>query len=188
MLNDASSERNTEIYESCGNAQWRCPSDNCTTGTFPINPDLVLRDYQVVSLGLQGPVTVLATSVAASGPASTATATLSPTSCPATPTKVACDSAASPSQGTVAAVGAGVGVPLGVAAISFLGLLLWERRRNRRLQKSITNAPMTNTVPPYSTLPPDHEQPFSPITFAEDRSPSELNAEPKPAVELPHGL
>ena len=196
MLKRSTSGTNTEVYTYCGNSQWSCPSDNCTTDfKFPINPDLVLRDYQVASLGLQGPVTVLATSVAASNPASmrgaSKTATMpSLTSCPAFPTTTACDGATSPSQSKVTAVGAGIGVPLGVAALSFLGLFLWERKRNRRLQSSFINAPVANAdpVPRYTSLPQDREQPFSPMSSTEERSPSELTAQPKPPAELPHAI
>ena len=187
----------------CGGSNWACSSDGCADyDHWPISPNLVLRDYQVASLGLKGVVTISPTSTSASETASnTASGTVARISCPTVPTaNCANASSSSPSQ-TVSAVGAGLGVPLGVLAILFLGLFLWERKKNQKLRSTDPNTKDPGPAPPYGhpysplgmnpntetsyPAPPlEHEHPFSPSSVGSEMPHSELGDTSKPTAEL----
>ena len=128
----------TQILVACDN------TDSCNSSNFTF-PDYnyILRDYQVESFGLSSAVTITTSNsatvsasatAASSGSSSSSTTSLQPVS---TAPSTTCagegplQAAVQTEQQKVVAVGAGVGVPLGVLFLSFLALFLLERRKRR---------------------------------------------------------
>ena len=202
----------------CEGLDWACSSDECAnTDKFEIEANFILRDYQVASLGLKGLVTISPSNTLAFGSASTtfpnaisATTSILPTTTlsPITPCPSISTTKGTKTPASVSAVGAGLGVPLGLAAILFLGLFLLERRKLRKLRSENANTRALNRPPPLEgnhflsplgmnpsngaayPAPPldDNEQPFSPTDTEKERPHSELADTSRPIPELLHAM
>lgn len=126
----------------CSSNLWACDYNTCSQGNFtlPVG-NIILHNYQAASLGISSQVTVNAnaplttgslTATTTSGQAATTSATPTPAATCISPAdqQMAIASVNSDHEKKLAAVGAGVGVPLGIAVVAFLALFGLERRRN----------------------------------------------------------
>lgn len=116
----------------CGyNGTWDCgDGSGCQTGAIKIpTGTFELTNAQLNQIGAQR---IPSSSSSASTPTATAasSSTSSSTTVTATPTGMVPAS-------LIASVGAGVGIPLAVLAVSFLALWLFERRKANRLRQQI---------------------------------------------------
>ena len=120
-----------------GFIQWWCGNESVTPACHS-GDQAHLVDYSSGSILGVGPVTptpcstigtqIYSTSFHASNTPTTLTTTQNAASVPPTATP---PPQSQPSQ-SATAIGAGIGVPLGIAATGFLGLIFWRERRRRK--------------------------------------------------------
>ena len=115
----------------CGyDGTWDCGNGStCDTGAIKINTgNFVLTNAQLHAMGAE----MIPSSSSAPAASTAPTSTSSSTAAPATVTPTGLVQATQ-----VTAVGAGVGIPLGLLAASFLALWLFERRKSSKLKQQI---------------------------------------------------
>lgn len=128
----------------CSANTWACDYNSCSKGNFtlPVG-NIIVHNYQAASLGISSQVTVNANAPLTAGSSTATTTSGRAAATSANPTPAAtCISPAdqqraiasvnSDNEKKLAAVGAGVGVPLGIAVVAFLALFGLERRRNKK--------------------------------------------------------
>lgn len=113
----------------CSFSRYSCGYGTCSQSNFSLPfASITLRQDQVASLSLATTVTATATATAtekATSVTNTATPAFATSTCSSFP-----QGDANPK---LIAVGAGVGVPLGIAALAALALFFRERRQSKRL-------------------------------------------------------
>lgn len=128
----------------CSPDTWACDYNSCLKGNFtlPVG-NIIVHNYQAASLGISSQVTVNANAPLTPGSSTATTTSGQAAATSANPTPAAtCISPAdqqraiasvnSDNEKKLTAVGAGVGVPLGIAVVAFLALFGLERRRNKQ--------------------------------------------------------
>ena len=126
------------ILYHCYPNSWTCTPDSCAQSNFITSGKIVLRSYQLATINLSARApTATATACIPSSPTigSTSSYETAPAICssPSSTTGLSL-----PNQGAdtkMIAVGAGVGVPLGIAVVALLFMFGRERRKNAQLRK-----------------------------------------------------
>lgn len=114
------------LYQ-CSTTEWACTHPACETAPFHLSVgQIILREKQMPPAVSSSYYTVDA---AAAMPASTVAAA---TTAPAAATTASTASACPSKKGAMAGIGAGVGIPLGIAALAFAALWALERRRSKK--------------------------------------------------------
>lgn len=146
---------NEEIGSSIINLKWRnkkatyccgTPISNGTDVICPNGKDDFSLDDAVMLPGRAGLANV--TSLDAPASSSSPSALPSSTSTSTSPSSTSSSLPTGHSSSHDVAIGAGVGVPLGVLALGAVIWALWERRRANRLRKTIASTPGMVTLPP----------------------------------------
>lgn len=116
------------LYQ-CSLTEWACTTTECANAKFQLPPgQIILREnqmpsgvsssYYTIAADATTPATSASTVAVATRAAAVATTTSTPSACPS-------------KKREMAGIGAGVGIPSGIAALAFAALWVLERRRSK---------------------------------------------------------